>query len=218
MKRTDLYTQEEIDLIKFYYPTFHNQDLAAMLNRSVNGMTAKANELGMCKHKAYVRYNMRRVSEIGRQIKPERSSHFKKGHPSWNKGRKVEGEWLEKMKLTSFQKGNVPYNLKEIGHIRNYKGYNEIKIGHKQWISCARHTWMQIHGEIPKGYVVFRIDGDMTNDDISNLCLVHRADLAVQNRWIKPLPQELQEIQRMIFNIKKLTNEKQNKRFTKSSV
>ena len=77
---------------------------------------------------------------------------------------------------------------------------------------------MQIHGEIPKGYVVFRMDGDMTNDDISNLCLVHRGDLAVQNRWIKPLPQELQEIQRMIFNIKKLTNEKQNKRFTKPSV
>ena len=175
-------------------------------------MTAKANELGISKHKEFVRYNMRRVSEIGRQIKPERSSHFKKGHPSWNKGRKVEGEWLEKMKLTSFQKGNVPYNLKEIGHIRNYKGYNEIKIGHKKWISCARHTWMQAHGDIPQGYVVFRIDGNCRNDNLENLCLVKRSDLAVQNRWLKSVPEEYREVQQLVNKIKRIANETHKRR------
>jgi len=212
MKRTDLYTQEEIEIIKLYYPTFHNADLCTMLNRTKDGINAKANEIGIKKKKEWISFNMRKASTIGRILKPERSSHFKKGNKAWNHGRKIEGEWYQKMLKSCFKKGNVPYNFREIGTIREYNGFREIKVGYKKWISYARHIWIEKHGEIPKGYIVLKMDGDPWNDNIENLCLIERGEHAINNRWIRPLPDELKDIQRMIFKIKRLTNEKQNKR------
>jgi hypothetical protein len=49
---------------------------------------------------------------------------------------------------------------------------------------------------------VFKLDGNKYNDDISNLCLVTRKDLAMLNRNHKQLPQELKEVQILINQIK----------------
>jgi hypothetical protein len=49
---------------------------------------------------------------------------------------------------------------------------------------------------------VFKLDGNKYNDDISNLCLVTRRDLAVLNRNHYKIPQELKEVQILINQIK----------------
>jgi hypothetical protein len=64
---------------------------------------------------------------------------------------------------------------------------------------------MQVHGEIPKDMCVFKLDGNVFNDDISNLCLVTRRDLAQLNRNHNKLPQELKELQILINQIKQKT-------------
>jgi hypothetical protein len=49
-------------------------------------------------------------------------------------------------------------------------------------MALARYNWEQVHGPVPKDMCVFKLDGDKYNDDISNLCLVSRKDLAMLNR------------------------------------
>jgi hypothetical protein len=49
---------------------------------------------------------------------------------------------------------------------------------------------------------VFKLDQDKYNDDISNLCLVSRKDLAMLNRNHAKLTPELKEVQILINQIK----------------
>jgi len=69
-------------------------------------------------------------------------------------------------------------------------------------MAVARYNWEQVHGPVPKEMVVFKIDGDKYNDDIDNLCLVSRKDLAMLNRNHAKLSPELKEVQILINQIK----------------
>ena len=57
------------------------------------------------------------------------------------------------------------YTRQEDGHYRGYKG----KYLH-------RAVWEHFNGEIPKEYVVHHVDGDKSNNDISNLTLLTKAE------------------------------------------
>lgn len=46
----------------------------------------------------------------------------------------------------------------------------------------ARYVWEQHYGKIPAGMVVYHINGDKYDDDILNLKLITRAELAVINK------------------------------------
>ena len=48
-------------------------------------------------------------------------------------------------------------------------------------ISRARATWLERHGAIPKGWVIFHVDGDVQNDNITNLICISRAELINRN-------------------------------------
>jgi len=162
------------------------------------------------KCKGFYKLNMRRVSAIGREKVPHRTSYYTKGHESWNKGKKISDEHRQKLIDSSYKKGNIPFNIKPIGATRNINNYNEIKVDHAKWIAVSRYNWMQVHGEIPQGYVIFHIDGNHLNDHIDNLCLITRGQMATINRHYNGLTPELKEVQIIINQIKRLTNEKQN--------
>jgi hypothetical protein len=106
-------------------------------------------------------------------------------------------------KLTGvFKKGQTPHNTLPIGSIRNINNYVEIKYKNHKWMALARYNWEQVHGPVPQGMCVFKFDGDRYNDDISNLCLVSRKDLAMLNRNHAKLTPELKEVQILINQIK----------------
>jgi len=205
-----LYTLEEVEFIKTFYPYIHNQDLAEILGRSAISIGGKACTMKVHKCKGFYKLNMRRVSAIGREKVPHRTSYYTKGHESWNKGKKISDEHRQKLIDSSYKKGNIPYNIKPIGATRNINNYNEIKVGHAKWIAVSRYNWMQVHGEIPQGYVIFHIDGNHLNDHIDNLCLITRGQMATINRHYNGLTPELKEVQIILNQIKRLTNEKQN--------
>ena len=59
---------------------------------------------------------------------------------------------------------------------RNGKVYK-----HHKRIPFAKHVLMQAGIEVPKGHVVYHIDGDKLNNDLSNLEVISRAELMRRN-------------------------------------
>ena len=164
--------------------------------------------MGLRKDKKYLSEHAKKIALAQWQNEKTsaiaRKTSFYKGHTPWNKGQKLSEE--HKAKLTgTYKKGNLPHNNLPIGSIRNINKYIEIKYENHKWMSLARYNWEQVHGEIPKGMCVFKLDGDWLNDDISNLCLITRQDLAQLNRKHNKIPQELKEVQILVNQIKQKT-------------
>lgn len=129
-----------------------------------------------------------------------RTGCFEKGSKPWNTGTKG----LTKPNTGNFKKGQIPVNLKPIGHERTGKrardGFIFIKIAEKNPYTGAPtrykhkhvHVWEQANGPIPEGMVVAFRDGDQLNNDISNLMLISRAELLRLNQYgYKETPEEL---------------------------
>ena len=164
--------------------------------------------MGLRKNKKYLGEHARKIAleqwQNEKTSSIARKTCFHKGHTPWNKGQKLSNEHIAKLTAV-YKKGNSPHNQLPIGSIRNIDGYNEIKYANHKWVSLSRYNWEQVHGEIPKNMCVFKLDGDRLNDDISNLCLVTRQDLAQFNRNHNKLPQELKEVQILVNQIKQKT-------------
>ena len=109
-----------------------------------------------------------------------RGGHFKKGYIPWNKGTKG----LTKANKTSFKKGIIHFNYKQVGEERIDKyGYVQIKVAEpNKWDLKHRVIYEKHYGEIPKNHAVIFADGDKSNLDIDNLLLVSRQQLLVLNR------------------------------------
>lgn len=126
---------------------------------------------------------------------------WKKEHPTWNKG--MHKPTSEKCKETYFTKedsmkkaiksfgvpkeehvrrgdGRLICLSEEITYIKN-KRNGKTYANHKR-IGYARFLLQQQGIEIPKGCVVYHIDGDYTNNNIGNLKIITRAELAKLNK------------------------------------
>lgn len=104
---------------------------------------------------------------------------FEKSIEPWNKGLKG---YIGPNK-TSFKKGNIPPNHKEVGTERiNSEGYIEVKVSEpNRWKLKHRLIYEKYHGEIPKDHVVIFADGNKMNLDINNLISISRHQLLVLN-------------------------------------
>ena len=204
-KLHNAFTEEELEIIRKLYPNTPNKVIATWMPHSATSISKKANTMGLKKSKEHIRENGRAIAiaqwnkliEHNLQLK----SNFKKGHVPWCKGQKLSSEHIAKL-TGVFKKGQTPHNTLPIGSIRNINNYNEIKYANHKWMAVARYNWEQVHGPVPGDMCVFKIDGDKYNDDISNLCLVSRKDLAKLNRNHAKVPQELREVQILINQIK----------------
>ena len=110
---------------------------------------------------------------------------FEKGHPSWNKGRKMPPELYKKCAPTMFKKGHVPINHKEVGSERiNVDGYTEVKVAEpNKWRLKQRVLYEQYHHvELTRSEVVIFLDGNRLNFDKFNLQKLSRSALARYNQ------------------------------------
>ena len=108
---------------------------------------------------------------------------FRKGHQTWNKGKKG----LTTANNTSFKKGNVPFNRREVFEERITKdGYIEMKIQdgklNENWQLKHRYIWEKSNGKIPEGHKIIFGDGNNQNLDLDNLILVSSAEELIMNR------------------------------------
>lgn len=114
-------------------------------------------------------------------------ARFKKGHVSFNKGRK--GYYAPGSEKGWFKKGNIPHNYIPVGtEVLRIDGYlwrkvsDTIKPSRKNWKQVHRIIYEEFHGPIPKGHSVIFIDQNPTNLDINNLALLKRKELLVLNQ------------------------------------
>lgn len=82
-----------------------------------------------------------------------------------------------------------------------------------------RYVWEFYHGEIPKGYHIHHIDGDKSNNDISNLKMVEgqRHVSRHSEKWHEENPKQTAEIiEKMQTSAKEWHKSKQGKEWHKA--
>lgn len=132
------------------------------------------------------------------KIRSGRTGCFPKGNLPWNTGTKG----MTGPNSGTFKKGDVPKNIKPMGHERLCRkdGFVLIKVKERNpHTGCPTrykhkhvHVWEQHHGPVPVGMVVAFKDGDKLNCDPENLMLISRAELLRLNkRGYKDMPDEL---------------------------
>ena len=137
-------------------------------------------------------YQMRKPLEL--ILKSYIHKGYQKGHQTWNKGlkghlnsEKCKKTWFKKEDLLKRAEKNI--GKPQGGHettkwmvcstekLEKYKN-SQKKIGQRhKIIGYAQYVLQQAGIEIPKGYVVYHVDGNYANNDIGNLKIITRAEL-----------------------------------------
>lgn len=105
---------------------------------------------------------------------------FKKGHIPWNKDMKgfrpsPETEFkkgVHTMENSTSWKGGIQRPKKDCAY---------LAIGTNKRVRLPRKIYEDNYGPIPKGYVIWHIDGNKDNDDPDNLEAISRAESMKRN-------------------------------------
>lgn len=154
-----LWAPELLEILDLMYPGQRTQDLADFIGIPLARVHAMANARGLRKSPELVQQMARdRLTSEH----PAADHKFKKGHQSWNTGRK--GINYPGMVATQFKRGARPHTWQPVGTYRvSGDGQLERKVNdlpganHVRWHPVARLVWQAAHGPVPKGHmVVFR--------------------------------------------------------------
>lgn len=172
---------------------FYTKEEEKFLIENVKGITLK--ELTKRFNERFG-YNLSESSIANRKHKLKLKSgitggQFIKGQQSHNKGKKwdeyLNKEQQERARATTFKKGNIPGNRRELFEERiDDDGYIAIKVQdgnlNKNWQRKHRYIYECHYGKIPKGHKVIFLDGNNRNFDIDNLKLVSNAEELIMNK------------------------------------
>jgi hypothetical protein len=158
------YTRREINWLRKNRPHMIAAELAELFNGKF-GTDLSGNAL----KRTCLRHGIRSSSD----------GRFSAGHTTWNKSMKG----IHLSPSTQFRKNNIPANYLPIGSERLSKdGYLEQKIADPNiWTQKHRLVWEQHNGPQPPHTAIIFLDGDRTNIDPENLCLVTRRELLRMN-------------------------------------
>jgi HNH endonuclease len=178
---TKTWTESEMDELRALFPNTPNKELATKFNCTLYVIRNIACKNGLKKSEAYMEDYLKNKAH---QHLPK----YNKGQTSWCKGTKgVMTNGVE----TRFKKGQIPHNIKPIGHLSICKGYITIKTeeGYKK---LHRVIWEQHNGKIPPLKLVIFKDGNNRNFDIDNLQLVDKVHHMLKHHPMK-YPQDIKD-------------------------
>lgn len=199
-----LFSSEEISYINLHYPDESTQKIADHLGRSLLSIYRMARKIGLEKSEAYKQSaasgRIQKGSDFGKDF------WFKKGLVPATKGKKqleyMSAEAIERTKATRFQKGGLPRNTKEDGHI-SIRKMNGSNLYYK-WIRVAVKEWELLM------LVAFK-DNNQLNCEPENLYLETVEQHMARNTIMRFDPQ-LREVIRLMakYNRKIKSYEKQD--------
>ena len=142
--------EEEQNYLKQIYKGRYVKDVTTMINEKFNA-----------NHSLSEIENYKRTRGLRSGI----DSKFKKGNVPYNAGTKG----VSKANRGSFKKGNRPSNYQPVGSESKKRGYWMVKVADPNvWEMKNRLLWEEHYGEIPEGYVVTFLDGNLKNFDLNN--------------------------------------------------
>lgn len=170
------------DYIREHYLSVPKKEIARRIGRSQFYVHHRCKVLGLTI-----------PNEILEQRK--RVGQFRAGIIPHNKGKKMPDEIKKKVSRTWFKKGSLPHNTKYDGHVsirRDKSGipYRYIRIALGKYALEHVLVWEQHHGQVPENHVVYHIDGNSLNNDISNLAIRNRAEHLKANIGMDTLTDE----------------------------
>ena len=176
-----------------------------------NYLTMPTKTLGDHIGKSYCALKIR-MRQLNLLIPPEivernkKNSQFQKGSTPHNKGRKIS-EYMskknqQKIKKTQFKDGHKPYNMCEVGEVREFKdSSNHVYLIKKtanpdKWRFLHHLVYEEYHKKkIPAGKIVIFKDRDSSNLDPENLEAITKAQNALRNKMsFEALPPTMKRV------------------------
>ena len=198
--KRSLLTSEQAAWLRDQYRHISRAELTASLNERFGLSLRVSQVVAYCKNHG---------------ITSGRSGCFEKGLRPWNKGTKG----IMPGSHTSFGKGHVPANLRDIGEERldSRDGYLIVKTAainpHTGFFGWWRHkhvvVWEEAHGPVPEGHVVTFINGDILDVRLENLEMISRAEHVRRNKLrLRELPEELKPTARLLAKVQMKAGER----------
>lgn len=204
------YNEKVIEYVKKYHKGKSTIELTNEINVLFN-LNATADNIQNLKS---------RIKKTGFIFEPARNDGcIKKGNIPFNKGKKwddyLSEEQQKKCRKTTFKKGNIPTNHREVGSERLSKdGYIEIKVKEpNKWKYKHRLIYEKYYGKVPKGYNVIFLDGNRLNFNINNLIVISKHENLIMNeKKLRFNKKELTESAYLIAKIEKKCRSLKNER------
>jgi len=184
-----LWTAEQVEILREYYPDNYAKVVAEMLNMPVTRVYHKVNNMGIRKSKAWRKRELdlqgKRLRVVGKKAR------FQKGHIPLNTGKKWQ-EWQspegrKNSLATAFKKGNLSHNAKYDGCVtirtaaKCHKQYKYIRLAKSKWIELHLAMWIFLNGPLPAGKILRCKTEDTLNCDPSNWFLTDRSTHLAKN-------------------------------------
>lgn len=180
------WTPKEDAVLAYLYPDNRTADILPFLpGKTKSSLYYRAEKLGLKKSPGLA---ARLTAEaMANPNHGGRKAHFKKGEPTWNKGKsympggRCSDGW--------FQKGRRPHTWNPIGHERITRdGILERKISDTgvtrvDYQPVHRLVWLESGNAIPHGHIVVFKDGNRSNICIENLECISRQENMRRNSY-----------------------------------
>lgn len=220
-----IWTKRDDALLRKHYPKKNTDYLQKLFKCTASSVYQRADKLGLKKDAAYL---LRKNQRLGRKLansEASKKSRFQKGLIPPNKGMKqteyMSKEGIARTEATRFQKGGLPPTTLHDGAVtirtdkyrdgKTQRQYKWIRIDKAKWVMYHVHIWTKKHGPVPLGKIVIFKDGNSMNCKLSNLKLISLEDNMRRNT-IHRYPAELKSLIRLQGKLKRIINEKQNRR------
>jgi hypothetical protein len=184
------WTDAEEALLREQFPTTVTRQLAELMGRRMEVVSARAKKLGLKKTPEHVALHGGWLDGV-----KGAATRFQPGLVPWNTGNKGI-HWSPK---SEFKKGNRPANWMPLGTVKlNSDGVLVRKVregnnGGLNWEAEHRCVWADAHGEIPKMHCVVFRPGKFTTDKaaitLDVLELITRGEMASRHNYWKKDPE-----------------------------
>lgn len=218
-QRRQLWTDEQISLLREFYPHFKTEKVAQAVGRSVDQCYQKAQRLGLSKTERYLASDDACRVSASRRTPAMQATQFKPGQKAWNHGTHyTAGGRSAETRFKPGRPAEEARNYVPIGSLRvNADGYLERKTTDdpsmypaRRWVAVHRLVWMEANGSVPDGHVVVFKPGrrtavleQITSDAVE---LVSRVELMKRNTVHARYPKEVAQLVQLKGAIKRQVN------------
>ena len=207
-KKYHIYTEEEKKFVKNNITNYFLPELVKVFNKRFNTNITMI-QLKNLKHNMKLKSGLPTTHFGNTYNKGKKRTEEQRTRMSLSAKKRVTKEFREKM---SMMRRNAS---KKIGYRTiNNQGYIFIKVKNEacekdNYVSEARYVYEKYYGKIPKGYWVYHLDGNVSNNNIDNLIALERSIVASLNiTGLKSTNKELTKLGIDILKINRIIKER----------